>query len=179
MRNEKQKPIVLVGMMGAGKTHIGRILAENLGLNFYDSDQLIEERAGLSIPEIFERYGEEKFRMSEHKTISETLERGPMVLSTGGGALLNPETVTLLQDRTHIVWINAPIELMWSRVKDGGHRPLLQTENPRQTLEELLEARKPLYEQAHIKVINDDRPTKQIVLDIINLLSEEINLDTV
>ena len=162
------KPIALVGMMGAGKSHIGYMLAEALGLEFYDSDKIIEEKAGMTIPEIFQEFGEPKFRNSEHNTILELVNDGSCVISTGGGALTSPETLKVLLDQSLMVWLNASIGTLWERVKDTD-RPLLQTPNARETLENLLNERKPLYEQAHIQV-KSDQDSKHTVQSILKAL---------
>ena len=172
MKEEKtlNKPIVLVGMMGAGKTHIGGTLADALALEFNDTDHLIEEKAGMSVPEIFEHFGEAKFRESEHKTIIEALDNPPCVLATGGGALMNAKTLEELKQRAVMVWIDVESDVLWSRVKDCKNRPLLQAPDARQRLEDLLEERKALYEQAHIHVQNNKGQASDVVAKIIELL---------
>jgi shikimate kinase len=169
MNTQKNKTIVLVGMMGAGKTHIGKALAAELNLQCIDSDRVIEDKAGMTIPEIFESYGETKFRDSEHRTIIETLDAPPCVLSTGGGALMDARTLAVLKDRAIMVWIDAPIDIIWNRVKDSD-RPLLQKPDARTVLENLIEQRTPLYAQAHIRAYNDSDNARRAVQHIIDAL---------
>lgn len=152
IKTNLSKPIVLVGMMGAGKTHIGRLLAKNLELEFHDSDSLIEEKAGMPVPEIFEVFGEDKFRSSEELTILDLLEKPPCVIATGGGAVMNEAVLKALQERSISLWLDADIEDIYERIKDHKNRPLLQTENPKETLRILMEERRALYEKAAITV---------------------------
>jgi shikimate kinase len=147
-----KKTIVMVGMMGAGKTAVGRGLATLLGVPFLDSDHEIETAANMTVPEIFARDGEAFFRAREAQVI-ERLLRGPAcVLSTGGGAFLAASNQQTIARHGVAVWLDADTELLWSRVRNRDTRPLLRTPNPRQTLEELVAKRVPEYRKADLRV---------------------------
>ena len=151
-----KKTIVMVGMMGAGKTAVGRALAHRLGVPFLDSDAEIVEAANMSIAEIFERDGEAFFRTKETQIIDRLLDTERCVLSTGGGAFLAEGNRQMISDKGVSVWLNADLDLLWNRVKHKDTRPLLRTENPRATLEAIYDARVPLYAKADLQV-NSDR----------------------
>jgi shikimate kinase len=144
------KTVVLVGMMGAGKTAVGTALARQLGVEFRDSDEEIVRAANRSIAEIFERDGEPFFRARETEVISRLLRGSPCVLSTGGGAFLSELNRTLIHDVGVSVWLCADLDLLWQRVRHKTTRPLLRTANPRETLRDLYERRQPFYAQADI-----------------------------
>lgn len=146
------KTIVFVGMMGAGKTAVGRTLAAHLGVTFRDSDHEIEKAANMTIAEIFERDGEPFFRRKESQVIGRLLEGPPGVLSTGGGAFLAPENRQMISELGVSVWLNAELELLWDRVRHKNTRPLLRTADPFGTLQRLYERRVPVYSQADITV---------------------------
>lgn len=146
------KSVVLIGMMGAGKTAIGRALSARLDVAMRDSDEEIVQSAQLTIAEIFERFGEPFFRQKEGQVIARLLEGPPSILSTGGGAWLAPGNREMLLAKASVVWLEADLPLLWSRVKHKTHRPLLRTDDPRATLGELLEARTPTYALAPEKV---------------------------
>ena len=146
------KSVVLIGMMGAGKTAIGRALSATLNVPMRDSDAEIVQSAQLTIAEIFDRFGEPFFREKEGQVIARLLDGPPCILSTGGGAWLAPANREMLLDQASVVWLEADLPLLWSRVKHKTHRPLLRTEDPRATLAELLEARTPVYALAPEKV---------------------------
>lgn len=152
LRGRLRKTIVLVGMMGAGKTAVGQALARLLGVPFLDSDEEIERAAARSIPEIFARDGEPFFRTKETQVISRLLSGRPAVLSTGGGAFVAEGNRRMITERGVSVWLDADPELLWQRVRHRSHRPLLQSANPRQTLIDLHAARSPAYSQADIHV---------------------------
>lgn len=164
------RPIVLIGMMGSGKTHFGRLLGQRLGLKFFDSDTLIEEKAGCSVSEIFERWGEQKFRDVEASTIQDYLDKGPLVLATGGGAIVNPDTAKAIFATAHSVWVKADIRTILMRVTKNKNRPLLQVDNPKAVLQNLLQIRQPIYEKAHFILdgsLKDTQKTlEQLVLEI-------------
>lgn len=152
MANELAKTVVLVGMMGSGKTAIGTALAKRLGVPFLDSDAEIEVAASMSIAEIFARYGEPFFREKEEQVITRLLDGAPSVLSTGGGAFLSPRIRQLVSDRGVSVFLDADLPLLWSRVRHKTTRPLLRTDDPRRTLGELFRARAPVYALADLAV---------------------------
>jgi shikimate kinase len=147
-----KKTVVLVGMMGAGKTAVGGQLARILGTPFLDSDEEIIRAANMSIAEIFERDGEAFFRAKESQILARLLDGPPTVLSTGGGAFLVGENRRMISNRGVSVWLKADLDLLWDRVRHRGTRPLLRTPNPRETLRELLQARAPTYALADLTV---------------------------
>lgn len=146
------KTVVLVGMMGAGKTAVGKELARLLSVPFRDSDEEIVSASRMSIAEIFARDGEPFFRARESEVIARLLRDTPSVLSVGGGAFLNADTRALITELGASVWLKADLELLWSRVRHKTTRPLLRTHNPRQTLSDLLDARAPVYALADLVV---------------------------
>ncbi|MGY6706458.1 shikimate kinase [Roseinatronobacter sp.] len=146
------KTVVLVGMMGAGKTAVGRELAHSLNVSFRDSDEEIVEAAQMSIAEIFERDGEAFFRAREAEVIARLMRGLPGILSVGGGAFLNAGTRALISELGVSVWIKADIEVLWARVRQKSTRPLLRTANPRETLAGLLRTREPFYAKADLAV---------------------------
>lgn len=146
------KTVVMVGMMGAGKTAVGTALARLLNVAFLDSDDEIVKAANRPIAEIFERDGEPFFRDREFEVIGRLLRSEPCVLSTGGGAFLSERNRTQIQDRGVSVWLRADLDLLWNRVRHKTTRPLLRTANPRETLRQLYEARQPFYEKADLVV---------------------------
>jgi len=146
------RTVVLVGMMGSGKTAIGRSLATALDVAFLDSDAAIEEAASVSIAEIFERDGEAFFRAREAEVIDRLLSGPPAILSTGGGAFLAPATRELIAKKGVAVWLDADLMTLWERVRHKNTRPLLRTANPLATLTELMNVRVPIYAQAGVHV---------------------------
>lgn len=166
------KTIVLVGLMGAGKTNIGRRLAQRLGLPFVDADSEIEAAAGETIEEIFERRGEAAFRDGERRVIARLLD-GPLhVLATGGGAFLDPDTRRLIRERGVSVWLRADIELLLVRVSRRNNRPLLKQGDHRETLTRLIEQRYPIYAQADITVDTVDGPPEATLERVIASLDQ-------
>ncbi|SFI35695.1 shikimate kinase [Jannaschia pohangensis] len=149
-RRHLTRPVVMVGMMGSGKTAIGTALADRLGVPFRDSDEALVAASRMSIAEIFERDGEAFFRARETEVITRLLEEGPGILSTGGGAFLRPENREIIAAHGVSVWLRADADLLWQRVRHKTTRPLLLTDNPRGTLIELLEARLPSYALADL-----------------------------
>jgi len=160
-----KKTIVMVGMMGAGKTAVGRALAVRLGVPFLDSDHEIETAANLTIPEIFARDGEPFFREKERQVISRLLVEQRGVLSTGGGAFLAPENRRIIKECGVSVWLKADLDVLWNRVKHRDSRPLLQTANPRATLSALYDTRVPLYAKADLPVGSDGRASIEDMVD--------------
>ncbi len=147
-----KKTVVMVGMMGAGKTAVGHSLARRLDVPFLDSDEEIVKAANMSIAEIFARDGEAFFRRKETQVIARLLDGGCCVLSTGGGAFLSAENRAMISNRGVSVWLNADLDLLWSRVRHKQTRPLLRTADPRRTLREIHEARAPFYAMADLSV---------------------------
>lgn len=170
MAYKLKKTVVLVGMMGAGKTAVGTALAKMLGVELLDSDAEIVTASNMTIAEIFERDGEPFFREKETQVISRLLEARPCILSTGGGAYLSEENRRLISRNGAAVWLRADVELLWARVRHKATRPLLRTSNPRATLEKLCQDRNPSYALAELVVDAneiysiDDMATKVIAV---------------
>ena len=162
------KPLVLVGMMGAGKTTVGRRLAARLNRQFLDSDEEIEKAAQMSIPEIFEQRGEPEFRAGETRVIARVLKDDGIVLATGGGAFVNEETRALVKGEAISIWLKAEADILFERVSRRSNRPLLKTANPRATLEKLIEDRYPIYAEADVTVISRDVPQDVVAGDVID-----------
>ena len=160
-----KKTIVMVGMMGAGKTAVGRALAARLNVPFLDSDHEIEAAANLTIPEIFTRDGEAFFRQKEREVIARLLVEQPGVLSTGGGAFLAEENRRIITNGGVSVWLQADLQVLWHRVKHRDTRPLLRTGNPHATLRSLYDARVPLYALADLAVESDGRASIETMVD--------------
>lgn len=150
-----KKPVTVVGMMGAGKTAVGKSLATRLNVPFLDSDAEIEKAANMTIAEVFERDGESFFRDREAEVIARLLATGPIVLSTGGGAFLAERNRAAISEAGVSVWLRADLDLLWTRVKHKATRPLLRTANPRQTLREIYEARESTYALSDLVVDAD------------------------
>ena len=168
------RPIVLVGMMGAGKTTVGRRLATRLGRHFVDSDEEVEKAAGMSIEEIFASRGEADFRAGEQRVIARLLKDQDLVLGTGGGAFINAETRALVKASAVSVWIKADFELLFQRVQRRSNRPLLKTANPRETLKGLIDKRYPVYADADVTVVSKDVPQDQVASEVIDALLDHL-----
>jgi shikimate kinase len=167
------RSIVLVGLMGAGKSTIGRRLAARLGLPFVDSDQEIESAAGLRVAEIFERYGEQYFRDGERRVIARLIEGTPKVIATGGGAFMTEETRALILTRATAIWLDADLDVLVQRVgRRPGERPLLRDRDPREALAELAERRNPIYALAHIHVRSQPLPHQATVTEILKAIGQ-------
>jgi len=162
--------IVLVGMMGSGKSSIGRRLAARLGIPFADADAEIEEAAGMSIADIFEVHGESSFRSGEARVIARLLEHGPQVLATGGGAFMNPQTRANIHAKGISVWLKAEPDVLMRRLRRRSDRPLLKTADPTATLTNLLADRDPIYGEANLIVVSRDVPHDVIVEEIVTAL---------
>ncbi|WP_353344051.1 shikimate kinase [Aquicoccus sp. SU-CL01552] len=160
-----KKTIVMVGMMGAGKTAVGRALAARLGVPFLDSDHEIEEAANMTIPEIFARDGEAFFRKKEAQVIARLLVDARGVLSTGGGAFLSAENRKTISDKGVSVWLNADLPVLWGRVRHRDTRPLLKTPDPKATLRDLYEQRVPFYAEADLAVVSDAQVSVEGMVD--------------
>ncbi len=157
--------------MGAGKSSIGRRLAARLGVAFVDADAEIEEAAGCTILEFFERYGEPAFRDGERRVIARLLDAPPQVMATGGGAFINPETRALIQDKAVSVWLRAELDILVKRCARRTHRPLLHKGDPREILGDLMAERYPVYEHADIIVDSEDGPHEGVVKKILSALT--------
>lgn len=166
------RTVALVGMMGAGKSSIGRRLAARLKVEFRDADSEIESAAGCTISEIFERYGEPAFRDGERKVIGRLLGEPPHVMATGGGAFIDPTTREKLKHQAVTIWLKAPVELLLARTQRRDTRPLLRSGDPRETLERLLKERTPIYSEADITLDSEDGPHTAVVERIVALLTE-------
>ena len=164
------RSVVLVGMMGAGKSTIGRRLSARLRLPFLDADSEIEAAAGMSIPDIFESRGEPDFRDGEARVIARLLEGGPVVLATGGGAFMRQETRDRIRDRAVSIWLKADADIIMRRVKRRSDRPLLQTADPESTVGRLIEEREPIYRHADLTIWSRDVPHEKIVDECIEAL---------
>lgn len=164
------RTVALVGLMGAGKSTVGRRLADRLGRSFFDSDNEIEKAAGLSVADIFSLHGEEEFRRGEHQVLKRLLDLQPHVLATGGGAYLNEETRKLMREKAVTVWLNADLETLWKRVSRRNHRPLLRRPDAKEVLSNLFDERRPIYELADLTVHSVDGPHSKTVTAIIEAL---------
>lgn len=164
------RTVALVGLMGAGKSTVGRRLAEAMGRKFYDSDDEIEKAAGLSVADIFSLHGEADFRRGERQVLKRLLDSEPHVLATGGGAYLDPETRQNLREKAVTVWLSADLETLWRRVNKRNHRPLLKADNPRGVLKRLFNERAPIYSEADIIIRSEDGPHARNVEAILEAL---------
>ncbi len=166
------RSIVLIGMMGVGKSSIGRRLAARLGIPFVDADAEIERAAQMSIADFFARHGEAAFRSGEARVIARLLNGGPQVLATGGGAVMEPATRELIREKGVSIWLSAEFELLLRRIsKRKAERPMLQTADPAATLRELLAVREPIYAQADLTVQSRDVPHDAVVAEIVDRLA--------
>jgi len=168
------RSIVLIGLMGAGKTAVGRRLANRLDLPFIDADTEIEVAAGASVSEIFAEHGESYFRQGERKVIARLLEGGPQVLATGGGAYMNAETRANIKARGLSVWLKAELKVLLKRVGRRDSRPLLTAGNPEKVMKKLMEERYPIYEEADVTVESRDVPHEMIVGAVIDALAAKL-----
>ncbi len=168
----RQRPVVLVGLMGAGKTCVGKRLARRLGLRFTDADDEIVQAAGRSIEEIFETMGEAVFRSGERRIIGRLLDEGPCVLATGGGAFIDAETRARIKNSAVSVWLKADLDVLVRRTHGRPGRPLLKTGDPRSTLADLMSVRYPIYSEADIVVETCDESVDTTVERILMALNE-------
>ena len=171
LRRLGPRSIVFVGLMGAGKTAIGRKVAAALGLAFADSDHEIEAASRMGIPDLFERYGEVEFRALEQRVIARILESGPQVLSTGGGAFMNEQTRALIAGHGVSVWLKADIDVLMERVSKKQNRPLLQNPDPRAVMERLMSERYPVYATADVTVPTRDERKEVIADEVIDAIA--------
>src|SRR5215475_15285695 len=169
-----KRSVVLVGMMGAGKSTIGRRLAARLRLPFLDADIEIEAAAGMSIPDIFETHGEPHFRDGEARVIARLLDNGPAVIATGGGAFMREETRNRVRERAVSIWLKADAEVIMKRVRRRSDRPLLQNADPEGTVSRLLGEREPVYATADLTILSRDVPHDKIVDECIGALHAKL-----
>jgi len=166
------RSIVLVGMMGAGKSSIGRRLASRLGIPFIDADAEIESAAGMTIPEIFEKHGEPYFRAGEARVIARLLDNGPQVLATGGGSLMDPQARALIGQKGISIWLKADVDVLLKRTKRRNDRPLVEK------IKDLLPVREPIYAQADIIIQSRDEPHDTIIDEIMGELPKRLGLNS-
>jgi shikimate kinase len=171
------RSLVLVGLMGAGKSTVGRRLAQHLQLPFRDADHEIESAAGMSIPDIFSIHGEDYFRDGEKRVIARLLQEGPMVLATGGGAFMNEETRQRVAESGISIWLRADLEVLMRRVRKRTTRPLLQNPDPEGTMRRLMETRYPVYATADLTVDSHEAPHDRVVADIVRALTGFLDRD--
>lgn len=168
------RPIVFVGMMGAGKTSIGRQVAASLGLPFADSDHEIEHASRMTIADLFEKYGETEFRALEQRVIARLIGEGMRVLATGGGAFMNADTRLAIRQNALSVWLNADLDTLMGRVAKKQHRPLLQSADPRAVMERLMQIRYPVYAEADVTVKSRDDRREQIAEEVLAAIEEHL-----
>jgi shikimate kinase len=166
------RPVVLVGLMGVGKSTVGRRLAKRLGLPFVDSDSAIEDASGFSAAEVYERFGEQDFRDGERRLVARLVEGEVRIIATGGGAFVDPRTRELLNERAITIWLDAPVDVLAERTSRRNTRPLLRNGDPKGTLEKLSEQRRPAYEEAHIHVKSGNGEHKGVVESIVQALDQ-------
>jgi shikimate kinase len=166
--------VVIVGLMGAGKSTIGRKAAQMLELPFADADHEIESVSRMTIPELFEAYGEAEFRSLERRVIARLLKQGPMVLATGGGAYMNADTRRAIARNGVAVWLKAELDVLMERVSRKQNRPLLKTADPRDTMRALIEARYPVYGEADVTVQSRDEKKDVIASELVTALGEHL-----
>ena len=171
------RSLVLVGLMGAGKSTVGRRLAQTLQLPFRDADHEIEAAAGMTIPEIFAIHGEDHFRDGERRVIARLLQEGPIVLATGGGAFMNDETRLRIAQHGISLWLKADLDVLMRRVRKRTTRPLLQNPDPEGTMRRLMEVRYPVYATADITIDSHEAPHDRVVADIVKALGEWLGGD--
>ena len=174
LTDKLDRPIVLVGLMGAGKSTVGRRLAKRLGLPFVDSDAEIEEAAGTTAADLFERYGETDYRDGERRLVARLIDGTVRVIATGGGAYVDPRTRQLLNERAITVWLDAPVEVLTERTGRRDTRPLLRNGNRSATLVRLSEQRQPMYAEAHIRILSGTGAHSQVVETIVAAISDHL-----
>lgn len=162
-----KRNLILVGLMGAGKSSVGRIVAAQLGIPFIDTDAEIERVSRMTIPELFATYGEQEFRALEGRVIKRILRTGPRLVSTGGGAFINERTRKFIKRGGLSIWLKADLDVLWERVNKRDTRPLLRTENPKKTLEDLMNARYPIYAEADLTVLSRDVRKEKMANEIL------------
>lgn len=169
-----KRNLIFVGLMGAGKSVIGRMVAQALGIPFIDTDAEIEKVSRMTIAELFAAYGESEFRALEMRVIGRLLKGGPRVISTGGGAFINDNTRNLIKESGISIWLKADLDVLWERVSKRDNRPLLKTENPQKTLETLMNQRYPIYAEADLTVYSGNVRKEVMVGDVLSAVVELI-----
>lgn len=165
-----KRNLIFVGLMGAGKSVIGRLTAQALSLPFVDTDAEIERVSRMTVAELFAAYGEPEFRALETRVMARLLEGGPRVISTGGGAFVNENTRKVIQEGGVSVWLKADLDVLWERVNKRDHRPLLKTENPKQTLKNLMDQRYPVYAEADLTVPSGNVRKDAMVTNVLSAI---------
>jgi shikimate kinase len=168
------RPVVLVGLMGVGKSTVGRRLARRLGLSFVDSDSEIEDAVGLPAGELFERYGEADYRDGERRLVARLIDGQVRVIATGGGVFVDPRTRQLLKERAITIWLDAPVDVLAQRTARRDTRPLLKTPDPKGTLEQLAAIERQAYAEADVHVKSGDGAHKDVVEAIVVALEEHL-----
>tara|TARA_Y100000994_G_C15553925_1_gene385297 strand:- start:13 stop:591 length:579 start_codon:yes stop_codon:yes gene_type:complete len=172
IKNIIDRPITLIGIMGAGKTTLGKRLAKQLNLEFFDSDLEIEDFAGCTIKTIFERQGEQAFRKIEQKVLAQLLSGSNRVIATGGGAFINPDTRLLIKEKTISIWLKTSLNLAMSRVEGRDKRPLLNNVDIRKKLDQIINQRNPIYAEADITIDSENIPHDQMLNRLLYALAE-------
>ncbi|WP_176086294.1 shikimate kinase [Martelella sp. HB161492] len=175
LRGLDGRNLILVGLMGAGKSAIGKMVADALAIPYIDTDAEIEKAARMSISELFEKYGEPEFRALETRVIERILTEGPAIVSTGGGAFINPVNREMIASAGLSMWLKADLETLWDRVRRRSTRPLLKTENPKETLRALMESRYPVYGLAEITVMSRNVRKETVMRDVLKALAALYN----
>jgi shikimate kinase len=169
------RPLVLVGLMGVGKSTVGRRLAKRLGLSFVDSDSEIEDASGFPAAEVFQRYGERDFRDGERRLVARLIEGDIRVIATGGGAFVDPGTRKLLNERAITIWLDAPVEILAERTSRRDTRVQLRNADPKAVLERLAKERRPSYSEAHVHVRSGDGAHRDVVEAIVEALERHLS----
>ena len=172
MAKRLDRPVVLVGLMGVGKSTVGRRLAKRLGVPFVDSDHEIEDTVGLPAGELFERYGEQDYRDGERRLVARLIDGQVRVIATGGGVFVDPQTRKLLNERGITVWLDAPVDILAERTARRDTRPLLRNGDPKGTLERLAQIERQAYAEAHIHVRSGDGAHHNVVDSIVRALED-------
>lgn len=167
-----KRNLVFIGLMGAGKSAIGRLTAQALGVPFVDSDHEIERVSRMTVSDLFATYGEEEFRALEARVLKRLLRSGPRVVSTGGGAYINERSRRHIKKGGLTIWLNAELDVLWERVNKRDTRPLLKTENWKQTLENLMRARYPIYAEADLTVLSRDVKKEAMVEEVLAAIAD-------
>ncbi|TPW32118.1 shikimate kinase [Martelella alba] len=175
LRGLAGRNLILVGLMGAGKSAIGKMVADTLAIPYIDTDAEIEKAARMSISELFQKYGEPEFRALETRVIERILTEGPAIVSTGGGAFINPVNREMIARSGLSMWLKADLETLWDRVRRRSTRPLLKTENPKETLRALMESRYPIYGLAEVTVMSRNVRKETVMRDVLKALAALYN----